>query len=161
MIAMSDHGVRSCALRLAPTVHSDADNAGFIPAPIRIARAKGVSAFVGDGPNRLPAVHRLNAARLFRLAVEAAPAGSRMHGAAEEGVPFHDIAEAIGHQLKLPVVSTPADEARNHFGYLSIFVTIDNPTSSALTRQRLGWKPVHPSLIADIEQGHYFKRKAA
>jgi nucleoside-diphosphate-sugar epimerase len=103
-----------------------------------------------------PAVHRLDAARLFRLAVEAAPAGSRLHGAAEEGVPFKDIAEAIGRQLKLPVVSITAEEAGDHFGFLAAFVSFDNPTSSALTRERLGWRPEGPALIPDIEKGHYF-----
>lgn len=97
-----------------------------------------MSAFVGDGSNRWPAVHRLDAARLFRLAVEAAPAGSRLHGAGEEGVPFQDIAEVIGRQLKLPVVSIAAEDAGQHFGWLSAMVSIDNPTSSALTQERLG-----------------------
>jgi nucleoside-diphosphate-sugar epimerase len=137
-------------------VHGEGDKAGFVPSLIGVARAKGVSAFVGDGSNRWPAVHRLDAARLFRLATEAAPAGSRLHGAGEEGVPFRDIAEAIGRQLKLPVVSIAAEEAGDHFGFLSAMVSIDNPTSSALTRERLGWRPEGPALIPDIEKGHYF-----
>ncbi len=123
---------------------------------IGIARAKGVSAFVGDGSNRWPAVHRLDDARLFRLALEAAPAGTRLHGAGEQGVPFKDIAEAIGRQLKLPVVRITAEDAADHFGFLSAFVSLDNPTSSGLTQQLLGWKPEGPELIPDIEQGHYF-----
>lgn len=155
-VALAEHGLRSSAVRFAPTVHGEGDKAGFISTLIGIARAKGVSAFVGDGSNHWPAVHRLDAARLFRLAVEAAPAGSRLHGVGEEGVPFREIAEAIGHQLKLPVVSIATQDAGDHFGFLSAFVQLDNPTSSALTRQRLGWQPQGPGLIADIEQGHYF-----
>jgi nucleoside-diphosphate-sugar epimerase len=155
-VAMAERGVRSSLVRLAPSVHSDADKHGFVPSLIGIARDKGVSAFVGDGSNRWPAVHLLDAARLFRLAVEAAPAGSRLHGVGEEGVPFREIAEAIGHQLNLPVVSVAADEAHAHFSWLGAFVSIDNPTSSTLTQERLGWKPEGPTLIADIERGHYF-----
>ena len=156
VLAMAGRGVRTSVVRLAPTVHGKGDAHGFIPSIIGIARTKGVSAFIGDGSNRWPAVHRLDAANLFRLAVEAALAGSRLHGAAEEGVPFRDIAEAIGRQLKLPVVSIAAEDANDHFGWLSAIVSADNPTSSALTRQRLGWQPKELTLIADIEQGHYF-----
>jgi len=142
-------------VRLAPSVHGEGDKHGFVSTLIGIARAKGVSAFVGDGSNRWPAVHRLDAARLFRLAVEAAPAGSRLHGAGEEGIPFREIAEAIGRRLRLPVVSVAAEGAGEHFSFLSAFVSIDNPTSSALTQELLGWRPEGPALITDIEQGHY------
>ena len=155
-IALSQSGVRSAVVRLAPSVHGEGDKHGFVPSLIGIARAKGVSAFVGDGSNRWPAVHRLDAARLFRLAVEAAPAGSRLHGAGEEGVPFREIALAIGRQLNLPVVSIEARDAGDHFGFLAPMVSADNPTSSATTRQLLGWRPQGPGLIEDIEQGHYF-----
>jgi nucleoside-diphosphate-sugar epimerase len=155
VIAMAERGVRSSVVRLAPTVHGEGDKRGFVPTLIGLARAKGVSAFVGDGSNRWPAVHRLDAARLFRLAVEAAPAGSRLHAAGEEGVPFHDIAAAIACQLQLPVVSLAAEDASDHFSFLSAMVSIDNPTSSALTQERLGWRPEGPGLIADIEEGHY------
>jgi nucleoside-diphosphate-sugar epimerase len=155
-LSMAERGVRSSVVRLTPAVYGEGDKHGFVPSLIGIARTKGVSAFVGDGSNRWPAVYRLDAANLFRLAVESAQAGSRLHGVAEEGVPFRDIAEAIGRQLKIPAVSIAAEEAGDHFGWLSAIVSADNPTSSALTRQRLGWQPKGPSLIADIEEGHYF-----
>jgi len=156
-IVLAERGVRSSVIRLAPTVHSDADKHGFVPSLIKIARVKGVSAYVGDGSNRWPAVHQVDAARLYRLALEGAPAGSRLHGVGEEGVPFREIAKAIGRHLNLPVVSIAAEQAGDHFSFLSAFVALDNPTSNALTRQRLGWRPEGPALIVDIEQGHYFQ----
>jgi nucleoside-diphosphate-sugar epimerase len=116
----------------------------------------GVSAYVGDGSSRWPAVHELDAARLYRLALEAAPAGSRLHGAADEGIPFRDIAEAVGRHLNLPAVSIPADQADAHFGFLGALVQMDNPTSSTATQQLLGWRPAHPGLITDLAEGHYF-----
>ena len=149
-IALAQRGVRSSAVRLAPCVH-DATRQGLASRLSALAREKGVSAYVGDGANRWPAVHRLDAARLFRLAVEAAPAGSRLHGAAEEGTPFRHIAEAIGRHLKLPVVSLSPDQAATHFGFFASTVSLDNPTSSAWTQTHLGWTPSGPSLIADIE----------
>jgi len=158
-IALAERGVRSSVVRNALSVHGEGDTRGFVSSLIGIARAKGVSAFVGDGANRWPAVHRLDAARLYRLAVEAAPAGSRLHGAAEEGVPFKAIAEVIGRHLNLPVVSIAAEDAGAHFGFLSAFASADNPTSSALTQQRLGWRPEGPGLIADLEQGYYFNNE--
>jgi nucleoside-diphosphate-sugar epimerase len=148
-------GVRTSSVRLSPTVHGEGDH-GFVPRLIDIAREKGVSAYVGDGSNRWPAVHRLDAARLFRLACESGPAGSRWHGVADEGVAFRTIAETIGRHLDLPVVSVSPEEALDHFGFLGFLVPLDNPTSSELTRERLGWRPEHVSLIADLDEGHYF-----
>jgi nucleoside-diphosphate-sugar epimerase len=154
-IALAERGVRSSVIRNAPSVHGVGDKAGFITSLIGIARAKGASGYVGDGSNRWPAVHQLDAGRLYRLAVEAAPAGTRLHAAAEEGVQFREIAEAIGRLLQLPSVSVAPEDAVEHFGFLGDFVSFDNPTSSALTRELLGWTPVGPELIADIDQGHY------
>ena len=157
-IALAERGVRSSVVRLGPSVHGPADRHGFVPRLIAIARDKGVSAFVGDGANRWPAVHTLDAARLFRLAVEAAPAGSRLHGVGDEGVPLRDIADVIGRHLNLPVAEVAPAEVDAHFGLLSLLVSLDNPTSSTLTQQRLGWRPGHAPLIADLEEGHYFAR---
>ncbi|GAA5065649.1 nucleoside-diphosphate-sugar epimerase [Thermocatellispora tengchongensis] len=160
VVALAERGIRSSVVRLAPTVHSALDHNGFIPALISLARSKGVAAYVGDGANRWPAVHTLDAASLYRLALESAPAGSRLHGVDDEGIPFREIAEAIGHGLNLPVVSIPATQAEAHFGFLSGHVSADNPSSSTLTRDLLGWKPVHPGLIDDLRQGHYFDAPA-
>ena len=160
-IALSERGVRSSVIRLAPTVHGPADAHGFVPRLIAIAREQGVSAYVGDGSSRWPAVHELDAARLYRLALEAAPVGSRLHGAADQGIAFRDIAEAIGRHLNLPAVSIPADQADAHFGWLGGLVTLDNPTSSAVTQQLLNWQPTHPGLIADLADSHYFETPAA
>jgi nucleoside-diphosphate-sugar epimerase len=155
-VALADRGVRSSVVRLPPSVHSSLDLHGFIPMLIAIARDKGRSAYVGDGASRWPAVHTLDAARLYHLAVEAAPAGSRLHAIGDEGVPFKDIAAAIGRNLNLPVTSIPAEDAAAHFGFLGSLVSLDNPTSAALTTELLGWRPEHPGLIADIDEGHYF-----
>ncbi len=149
-------GVRSSVVSLSLSVHDEDDKHGFVPRLITIARAKGVSAYIGDGSNRWPAIHRLDAARLYRLALESAPAGSRLDGVGDEGVPFRDIASVIGRHLNLPVVSISSEEADAHFGsFLGMVAARDIPRSSALTQELLGWRPVHPGLIADIEQ-HYF-----
>lgn len=155
-IGLAGRGVRSSVVRLPPTVHSWMDHHGFIPALIGIAREKGVSGYVGEGLNRWPAGHTLDAARLYRLALEKAPAGTRLHAAGDEGIPFREIAETIGKNLGLPAVSIPAREADAHFGFLGPLVQLDNPVSSARTRELLGWEPTHPGLIDDLNQGHYF-----
>ncbi len=154
---LAQRGVRASAIRLAPTVHSYLDHHGFVPTLISIAREKGVSAFVEDGSNRWPAVHTLDAVRLYRLALEGAPAGSRLHGAAEEGIPFRSIAEVIGRHVNVPTASIPLADVQAHFGFLGLAVPVDNPTSSARTRDLLDWEPVNPGLLEDLEQGHYFQ----
>jgi nucleoside-diphosphate-sugar epimerase len=154
-LSFASLGVRPSAVRLGTTCHGDRDH-GFLAALVGIARDKGVSGFVGDRSQRWPAVHRLDAAHLFRLALEKAPAGSRLHAAADEGVPIRAIAEVIGRHLDVPVVSVPADEASGHFGFLAGFLAADNPVSSTLTRELLGWQPAHPGLIEDLDKGHYF-----
>ncbi|MFK0285996.1 SDR family oxidoreductase [Streptomyces sp. NPDC090499] len=154
-LALAGRGVRSAVVRLAPSVHGRGDQ-GFLPRLIDVAREKGVAAYVGDGANRWPAVHRLDAARLFRLAMESAPAGTGLHGAADEGIPFRDIAAAIGSGLGVPVQSIPADAAGAHFGWLGMAAAVDNATASERTRNLLGWKPEQPGLIADLAAGHYF-----
>jgi nucleoside-diphosphate-sugar epimerase len=144
-------------VRFPPSVHGRGDN-GFVPRLIDIARSKGVAAYPGDGANRWPAVHRHDAAHLFRLAVESAPAGARLHGVGDEGVPVREIAEVIGRHLKVPVASVALDQAAEHFGFLGAFFAADLPASSAITQHVLGWHPVQPGLIADLEEGHYFEK---
>lgn len=156
-LALADRGVRSAVIRLSPFVHSDLDKHGFGPILIGIAREKGFAGYPGEGTNRLPGVHTLDAARLYRLAVESAPAGSVLHGVGEEGVPTREIAEAIGRGTGLEVRSLPADEAEGYFQFLTFALVADNPTSSAKTRELLGWEPTHPGLIADYDAGHYFE----
>jgi nucleoside-diphosphate-sugar epimerase len=154
-MALKERGVRVSFVRLSPTVHGQGDH-GFVKTLIDIARAKGVSGHIGDGSNRWNAVHRLDAAPLFRLALEKAPAGSILHAIGEESVATRQIAEVIGRKLGLPVSSIAPDAAGAHFGWLGRFFAIDQPASSALTQQRMGWKPTHQGLIEDLEEGHYF-----
>lgn len=155
VLAAADRGVRVSAVRLSPSVHGAGDHA-FVPALIDIARRTGVAAFVGDGANRWPAVHRLDAARLFRLALEKASPGSRLPGAAEAGIPMREIAETIGEGLGIPVRSITKDEASAHFDWLATFVAIDNPTSSAITREAVGWHLKEAGLLADMRESGYF-----
>src|SRR5579862_353839 len=147
-------GVRSSVVRL-PQVH-DTKKQGLVSYAIAVAREKGVSAYVDDGLNRWAAVHVLDAARLYKLALEKNEAGARYHAVAEEGVPFREIAEAIGRGLKVPVVSKSPEEAAAHFGSLGMFVGRDLTGSSVQTQQRLGWRPTGPGLIADLDRAYYF-----
>src|SRR6202140_4913343 len=155
-LALAGRGVRASAVRLPPSVHGDGDH-GFVPRLISIAREKGVSAYIGDGLNRWPAVHRLDAVQLYRLVLEKRSAGARYHGVADEGVPTREIAEAIGRHLNLRVVSKSREEAADHFGWIALFFGMDGPASSAQTQERLGWRPVQPGLIADLNAAHYFE----
>jgi nucleoside-diphosphate-sugar epimerase len=156
VIGLAESDVRSSVVRLTPTVHSSLDHHGFIPALIGFAREQGYAAYVGEGANRWPAVNTLDAARLYRLAVEKAPAGTRLHAVGDDGVPFREIAETIGRMLDVPTKSLSPDEAEAYFSFLALFVQLDNPVSSALTQELMGWTPEHPGLLADLEEGHYF-----
>jgi nucleoside-diphosphate-sugar epimerase len=136
-------------------VHGEGDH-GFMATLVGVARDKGVSGYIGDGANRWPAVHRFDAAHLFCLALEEAPAGSVLHAVADEGVPIRAVAEVIGRHLGLPVAAIAPEDAAGHFGWLGAFIGIDSPASSVLTRGLLGWQPVQPGLLDDLDKGHYF-----
>ncbi|GAA3617797.1 SDR family oxidoreductase [Lentzea roselyniae] len=152
-------GVRGAVAVLPPTVHSELDTAGFIPLLVKVARTTGISGYPGDGTNRWSATHTLDVARLYRLAVEKAPAGSVLHAVAEEAVPLREIAEVIGRKLNVPVESIPAERAVEHFGPLANMVARDAPTSSARTKALLGWETKEPGLLADLEAGFYFEQR--
>jgi len=156
-LALADRGVRSSVIRLSPLVHSDLDKHGFGPSLIGIAREEGFAGYPGEGANRWPAVHTLDAARLYRLAVESAPAGQILHGVGDEGVPLREIAAAIGRGTGLEARSVPEAEIPDYFSFLAGFITLDDPTSNAKTREVVGWEPTHPGLIADYDAGHYFE----
>ncbi len=159
--ALAERGVRSSTVRLAPLVHSDLDHHGFTPTMIGFARQHGAAAYVGEGANRWPAAHTRDIAVLYRLALETAPAGSRLHGVGDEGIPLRTIAETIAGQLGIEARSVSVEQAPEYLGFLAAFAELDNPTSTARTRALLGWEPTHPGWVADVESGHYFAQAAA
>lgn len=155
--ALAARGVHASVVRLPPSVHGEGDH-GFVPILVGIARDKGVAAYVGDGGNRWPAVHRLDAARVYRLAIERAARGERYHAVAEEGVPFRAIAEAIARRLGVPSASLRAEDAEQHFGWFTRFAGIDAPAASGWTREVLGWTPEGATLLEDVDSERYFPR---
>ncbi len=150
-------GVRVSVIRLSPSVHGEGDHHGFVPILIRTAREKGISAYTGEGQNRWNGVHRLDAAHLYRLALENATKGTRFHAVAEGEIPLKTVAEAIGKMLDIPVISIAPEKAAEHFGWFARFAAIDCPASSKITQENLGWHPSHPTLLADLEAGVYSK----
>ncbi|WP_037577707.1 SDR family oxidoreductase [Phaeacidiphilus oryzae] len=155
VLSLADHGVRSSVVRLPRTNHGEGDK-GFVATLVQTARDKGVAGYYGDGGNRWPAVHRLDSAHMFRIALEEAPAGSTLHAVADEGVPLREIAEVIGRHLDLPTAAVPPEEAQAHFGWLAMVLAQDQPASSTLSRELTGWRPTQPGLLADLDKGHYF-----
>lgn len=154
-VALAERGVRSSVIRLPRSVHGTGDQ-GFVPQLIAVAREKGLSAYVGEGAARWPAVHRLDAARLYRWALGSAPAGAQYHAVGDEALPLRELAEVIGRRLDVPTGSVAPEQAVDHFGFLGLVASLDCPASSALTRKQTGWEPVEVGLIADLETGHYF-----
>ena len=154
-LLLAERGIHASTVRLAPSTHGEGDH-GFVPMLIDIARAKGVSAWIGEGANRWPGVHRVDAARLYRLALERGARGESYHAAAEEGVPFREIAQAIGHRLEVPAEGKPVEEAAGHFGWFTLFAGMDMPASSAWTREVLGWTPQEYGLLEDVDSERYF-----
>ena len=156
MLGFAANDVRSSVVRLPPITHSTLDRTGFAHILIAIARRTGVAGYPGDGANRWPAGHTLDAARLYRLALESAPAGTRWHAAGDEGLPVREIAESIGRHLGLPAASIPPDQLPAHFGFLAPVIVLDNPVSTEATRRILSWEPTHPGLLADFDDAGYF-----
>ncbi|MBV8253558.1 MAG: SDR family oxidoreductase [Chitinophaga sp.] len=154
-MALQERGIKASLVRLPPSVHGSGDH-GFVPHLINLAREKGVAAYIGEGDNRWPAVHRLDAGRLYRLILESGATEPRYHAVAEEGVPFRDIATVIGRRLEVPVVGKSTAEASQHFEWFIHFATMHNPSSSRRTRELLGWKPQQPELLADVDSSAYF-----
>jgi nucleoside-diphosphate-sugar epimerase len=160
VLGFAERGVRSSVVRVPPITHSTLDRHGFARTLIAIAKQTGVSGYPGDGENRWPAGHTLDVARLYRLALEHAPAGSRWHAAGDEGIPVREIAQGIGDHLGLPAVSIPEDKLESHFRFLAAVLVLDNPTSTAVTRRILHWEPTHPGLLADFDDADYFTTPA-
>lgn len=155
--SVSAKGVKVAVIRLSPSVHGKGDVIGFVPTLIRIAKEKGKSAVINDGKNFWPAVHKLDAAKLYRLALEKPfESGTRYHAVAEQGIPFKDIATFIAERLLVPVVSLNSDEAAEHFGWFAHFAKLNNLTSSEETKSALGWEPQHPTLMDDLQSDVYF-----
>jgi nucleoside-diphosphate-sugar epimerase len=154
-LGFASRGVRSSIMRLAPTVHGAGDN-GFMATVVAIARATGVSGYIGDGTNRWPAIHRDDAAHLFRLALESAPAGTTLHATGEEGVALRDVAEVIGRHLNIPLVSIAPEDAAAHFTWLASFLALDSPASNVATRVLMDWTPTHPGLLEDLDGDSYY-----
>jgi nucleoside-diphosphate-sugar epimerase len=153
--AATAKGVKAMIVRLPPSVHGDNDH-GFVPRLIEIAKEKAAAAYIGDGSNLWPAVHRADAAKLYRLVLEKGVAGARYHAAAEQGVPMKEIAIIIGSKLNLPVVSKTPEEAAGHFGWIAHFAALNAPASSQITRDQLGWEPTGKGLLEDLKNGTYF-----
>jgi nucleoside-diphosphate-sugar epimerase len=158
-IALAEQGIRTSVVRLSPLVHSDLDHHGFTPALIGFAREHGAAAYIGDGANRWSAADTRDIGVLYRLALERAPAGTRLHGVGDEGIAFRELAETIAAKLGVDAKSVSAEEAPDYIGFLAGFAHLDAPTSNARTRELLGWEPVHPGWIEDVQAGHYFGRR--
>lgn len=156
VVGLAERGVRSSVVRIAPITHSELDRTGFARTLVAIARQTGVAGYAGDGANRWPAVHTLDVAHLYCLALDRAPAGTRWHAAGDEGIPMREIAGRISEHVGVPTASIPDDQLAGHFGFLARLIALDNPTSSQATRERLGWDPVHPGLLDDLDHGDYF-----
>jgi nucleoside-diphosphate-sugar epimerase len=154
-LGLAERGIRPLVVRFAPTVHGGGGDHGFVATLAKIASAKGVSAYIGEGRNHWPAVHRLDAGKLVQLAIDKATPGTVLHAVAEEGIATRDIAAALGRFLNVPVKSIAADRAAAHFGWIGMFFGADAPASSLRTRELLGWEPSHATLLEDIAAGHY------